>query len=85
MSMHMYLALGVETALFHKILDVVVSAVDIITPPGYSTKFPPTVNLVQLRSSFLGQFSTTMWPYVMFLWHTHGIFSIPQRKWCLFP
>ena len=33
-SMHMYLALGFETTLFHTILDVVVSEVGVLASPG---------------------------------------------------
>ena len=41
----MYLYLGVETTLLHTILDVVVPEVGVLIPQGYSTIFPPNVNL----------------------------------------
>ena len=40
MSMYMYLDLGVETKIFHKILAVVVSAVGVITSPGTQLDSP---------------------------------------------
>ena len=50
--------------LFHKILAVVMSAVRVISAPGYLIRFPPAVILTRLGSSFWGLKSTTRRAYV---------------------
>ena len=45
-------------------LNMVISAVFVVTFSGYSIRFPPTVILTLIGSSFCGSMSTTMREYV---------------------
>ena len=80
MSMHMYLDLGVETTIFDTILDVVVSAVGVITSTEFSMRFPLTVNLVGLGFYFCWRQSTTMRPYIIYLRCSLRIFLQSTNK-----
>ena len=56
-----------DIALLKRIFGVVRSAVSVRTIPLYSILSPPTVNLIQFGSLFVGRKSTTIHPYVTFL------------------
>ena len=64
MSHPEYLAPRVEITELMCILKVMRSAVFVITFPGYSIRFPPTVSLTLIGSYFCGHMSNMMREYV---------------------
>ena len=54
MSMHIHFAPSFEMMLFHSILDVFMSAVQVMISPLYSTRFPPTFMRVRFGLNFYG-------------------------------
>ena len=83
--MRIYLAFGTETTLFHTSLDMVVSEVGLLTSPGYSMIFLPTVNLVRLGFSFCGVLSTTLQAYIIYFLHSLEILLQSMKKLMSFP
>ena len=59
-----YLAPPVKVTELIRMLNVVISAIFVITFPGYSIIFPPTESSTQIGSSFCGLMSTTMCDYL---------------------
>ena len=62
MSAHMNFAFFVDNTVLKMSLDVMRSAVGVVTSPGKLIKFPPTVSLVRCVSAFCGLILATILP-----------------------
>ena len=77
-----YHAHFVDMTLLRCIFTVIMSTVGVLTSPGYSIRFPPTVSLVRFGSSFSGLYVQTVLPYVTCLWRSSGISSFLMKTCC---
>ena len=78
MSHPAYIAPYVEITVFICILKVVISAVFVVTFPGYSIQFPPAVSRTRIGSSLRGRTLTTMCEYLSV--HPTGILFLVIKQ-----
>jgi hypothetical protein len=69
---------SVDSVLLIRILEVVMSAVDVATSLVQSSMSPSTVNMTHSFSALLGLWSQTSFPYVIF--RSFGILDSSTKK-----